>query len=512
MNNIQHFSKLKDKNVADDICGANGSSRVYGSALFYNGFQNSGRYTGFGLFKDNVGNLIIALDENMPASQTILKGELLGFSSKAQLLRECPVVNVSHTSKNIWGNKDTTATSRAKNLQNGIVYSSYSGNWGGEKPVSNSFYDVLTNIESKKIKFSRPIILYQSYSDAGAGWNDILNIALSVASSMVSAGIVNLNPAVLERSANILKVWGSGKALKEINLNDAFETLKITGEIIAPTWTKGAVAKIEKIKDESGKLEDVIKYGKYLNKAKSGYDAINSQLGASFMGELQEVTGVDRVELQKFTQNIREGNYKYPVNLTKINGSLQNANKILANVNITAVNELVKAKMNNNQLVNEISSSGLDIYAVPVINNILQSGTASTILQGVIGVDKIVPAIIKKQNLSLNSGDNYKGLAGMIGASFGYVGPEENFDIFTKTALRVQATEYAVNKIPFVLPDTIPPQKREEWAKELRQDTGANVMAYDDSWDWDSGKRKWIPLALAVGIGGYFVNKKYKII
>jgi len=160
-------------------------------------------------------------------------------------------------------------------------------------------------------------------------------------------------------------------------------------------------------------------------------------------------------------------------------------------------------------LLSELSES-ISVYQVPAINNLFQSGSAGTILQGVIGVDKLIPEIIKREISDNRLTQN--NLVGLIASSFGYVGPEDNFDEMTLSALIKQASKYASNKIPFVLPDTIPIGKREKFAIEIKKSVGADVIGYQDNWDYDTNLRKMMPLGIAVAVGGgIWYAKKNKL-
>jgi hypothetical protein len=495
MNNIQHFSALKELHVCYDITTASSSAKINGSALFYNGStDNLKSPTGFGMFKDKVGNLIIVADEKTKSSKTLLNGKLLGYSNWNEVKANCPIINLGNTTKNVFGNDDITRTDRAKLISQGVVNGGYFGNWKYGKPDGNNFYDVLTRIESKGEKHDNPIILYWSYSEANS-FTDVLGYALAIASSF--AGPLGISEQVFKDASNLLKIWANKSATT--NPTNLFNSLAMTSELLLPEWTKGANAKIEQAK---------IKFGKYLDQAKTGYEALQSNLtNNTFISQFTNITGVDRIEVQKFLVNIKSGQFQNVVDLRKINGSLANANKTFAGVNASFTNELVKIKMSyGDRLLEDIHTTGLSAFDVPVINNIFQSGTASTILQGVVGADKIIPEVIKKERKSLSVNN----LAGLIGANFGYVGPEDNFDTMTLNALITQAQSYAINKIPFVLPDTIPISKREKFADEVKKSTGVDVIGYEDKWDYDTNLRKMMPLGIAVAVGGglWYAKKK----
>lgn len=508
MNNIQHWSVLKSNiNVCYDITTAKNDPIVNGSALFYNEkTDNIKSPTGFGMFKDKVGNLIIVADEKTKQSKNLLNGKLLGYDNWNEVKNQCPIVLLGSTTKSIFGRDDSTRTDRANWLQAGYVTyrGGYYGNWEGEKPNGNNFYDVLTKIESQGIKFRNPIIMYYSYSEA-ISFTDVLGYALAIASSF--AGPLGISEQVFKDASNLLKVWANKSSTS--NRTDLFKSLAMTSEILLPEWTKGANAKIKEVYDYvEKKIVPNVTFGKYLQQAKTGYDALKNNSDGVLVSQFANITGVDRVEVQKFLQNIKLGEYKNIVDLRKIKGSLANANKTFAGVNASFTNELVKIKMSyGDRLLEDIHTTGLSAFDVPVINNIFQSGTASTILQGVVGADKIIPEVIKKERSSLSLNN----LAGLIGANFGYVGPEDNFDEMTLNALITQAESYAIKKIPFVLPDTIPIGKREKFANEVKKSAGVEVIGYQDKWDYDTNLRKMMPLGIAVAVGGLWYAKKKNI-
>ena len=499
MNNVQHFSKLKTGYPAQDIVGYGTKSRdqLNGSALFYNNSFNPGKYTGFGLFKDNIGNLIVVIDENQEASRELIKGGLFGLNSRNEVLSYCPVINIGTDSKNIWGNKTSSPIGRVNQLRSGTIEGNFSGNWDGEKPTQRNFYDVLTNIETTtKKKFTRPIIILRSYEESSLGFSDILGYALAIAGSF--APVLKLDPKIFEQASGVLKAIDFKKPFKDMRPQDFFNSLRVTAEIVVPEWTKGANAYYK---------NNVPKFGKYLDDARVGFDAIRNKLSTDFINIAVAQTGLEKNELKKYLKNIENGNFSEVVNLTNINGSLNNANKILANVNATYTNELIKNQMASGKLLMDITSSS-SINNVPVINNLFQSGSAGTILQGIADVKTLIPAVIKKeQNLNNNS------IAGLIGANFGYVGPEENFEELTLNALITQAQEYSIKNIPFVLPDTINPSKRQYFADEVSKQADVKVVGYEDNWDWSTSSRKMKSLGIAVAVGGgLWLAKKKKLI
>src|SRR5690606_6362873 len=102
----------------------------------------------------------------------------------------------------------------------------------------------------------------------------------------------------------------------------------------------------------------------YIEQAKSGYESLQSGLNdVKNINKFQSIIGLDKIELTKYFENIKSGKYSYVVNLTKINGSLMNANKTLAGVTTSFTNELIKSKMLvKDTFVNEILSTGLTAY------------------------------------------------------------------------------------------------------------------------------------------------------
>jgi len=511
MKNIQHWSALKELHVCYDITTANSSALINGSALFYNEkTDNLKSPTGFGMFKDKVGNLIVVADENTKQSKTLLKGELLGFNSSKELWSNCPIIHVGQTIRNIWGNNNNTRTDRAKLINKGGYLNSYFGNWKYRKPDYNkNFFEVLEKIENNGEKHDNPIIIYWSYSEA-TSLTDVLGYALAIASSF--AGPLNIDPKFIEDAGTLIKIWSKGDRTDQNN--NIFKSLAMTSELLLPEWTKGANAKWGKIKDKvTGELKDGWILGKYIDQAKTGYESIQQNFAGDLVAQFSSITGVDKTETIKFLQNIQSGKFENIIDLRKIKGSLANANKTFSGVTSSYTNEILKRKMTGRSggenLLSELSES-ISVYQVPAINNLFQSGSAGTILQGVIGVEKFIPEIIK-----LEKSDNrltQNNLVGLIASSFGYVGPEDNFDEMTLSALRTQASNYAKSKIPFVLPDTIPIGKREKFAIEIKKSVGADVIGYQDNWDYDTNLRKMMPLGIAVAVGGgIWYAKKNKL-
>ena len=500
MNNVQHFSKLKTGYPAQDIVGWGTKSQNLrnGSALFYNNSTNTGKHTGFGLFKDNIGNLIVVADENQQASRELLKGELFGFGNRSQLMSSCPVINIGTDYKDWLGRGGTDGKYRVLQLRAGNIQSNnwatYSGNWQGEKPTQRNFYDVLTNIESTKKVFDRPIIIYREYTESSLGFKDILGYALAIAGNF--APMLKLDPKIFQQASGVLKAIDLKKPIEKMNVSEIFDSLRVTAEIVVPEWTKGANALYK---------NNVATFGQYLDKARSGFDAIQNNLTSDLLNIAVSQTGVDKNELRKYFKNISEGEFDEVVNLTRINGSLNNANKILSNVSATYTNELIKNQMGSGELLMKIGSSN-SINNVPVINNLFQSGSAGTILQGVADVKSLIPALVKKEISKLDNNS----IAGLVGANFGYVGPEENFDQLTLNALISQAQEYAIKNIPFVLPDTINPSKRQYFADEVSKQANVQVVGYQEGWDWSTSRGKMV--AIGVAVGGFYLAKKKKLI
>jgi hypothetical protein len=506
MNNVQHFSKLKTGYPAQDIVGWGTKSQNLrnGSALFYNNSTNTGKHTGFGLFKDNIGNLIVVADENQQASRELLKGELFGFGNRSQLMSSCPVINIGTDYKDWLGRGGSDAKTRVLQLRAGNIESNsgmtYSGNWQSEKnkqgikPTQFNFYDVLTNIESTKEKFNSPIIIYREYTESSLGFTDILGYALAIAGNF--APMLKLDPKIFQQASGILKAIDLKKPIKYRNLGEIFDSLRVTAEIVVPEWTKG---------DSAFYKNNVPVFGQYLDKARSGFDAIENNLSSDLLNIAVSQTGVDKNELRKYFKNISKGEFDEVVNLTRINGSLNNANKILANVSATYTNQLIKNQIGSGELLMKIGSSN-SINNVPVINNLFQSGSAGTILQGVADVKSLIPALVKKEISKLDNNS----IAGLVGANFGYVGPEENFDQLTLNALISQAQEYAIKNIPFVLPDTINPSKRQYFADEVSKQANVQVVGYQEGWDWSTSRGKMV--ALGVAVGGFYLAKKKKLI
>lgn len=499
MHQIRHWSFLKNPGVADDICGANGSSKVYGSALFYgDGSESAKTYTGFGLFKDKVGNLVVAIDENRANSRELMRSEMFGLTYN-EIWANCPIIYLGEDSKNIWGNNSSDPKDRIRMFQSGAVlrFQNFP-----TRPTNNNFYEVLKNIENNKTKFPYPIFIIRRYSDVKVGWNDILNVALSVASSFVSAGIVKVDKEIFERATKIIKNITSYDNQTGGNIVQKFATFAETAELFVPEWTRGAVAKLN---------EGKIYFGKYVTQAQAGFQAIESNLDFQFIQKLSSEIGLDSEEARKYLRNIRQGVFSNPVNLTKITGSLDNVNKTLENINTTYTNKFIEINNRGGKLQQDILTSGLDIYQTPIVNNLFQSGNASTILAGINDMNKILPTLVKKTNLDSSVKFTAEEMSGLIGSYFGYVGPEKNFKNMTLNALKTTANEYAISKIPFVIPDTIPPKDREYFAKEIRQSTSANVITYNDGWDWDSSKRKLVAPAVMISLAGagyYFLKKR----
>lgn len=501
MHQIRHWSFLKNPGVADDICGANGSSKVYGSALFYgDGSESAKTYTGFGLFKDKVGNLVVAIDENRANSRELMRSEMFGLTYN-EIWANCPIIYLGEDSKNIWGNNSSDPKDRIRMFQSGAVlrFQNFP-----TRPTNNNFYEVLENIENSKTKFPYPIFIIRGYSDVKVGWKDILNVALLVASSFVSAGIVKVDKEIFERATKIIQDITKKDFETDGNILQKFATFAETAELFVPEWTRGAVAKLN---------EGKIYFGKYVTQAQAGFQAIYQKnfIDFQFIQKLSSEIGLDTGEARKYLNNISNGKFAEPVNLTKITGSLDNVNKTLENINTTFTNKFIEIHNRSGKLQQEIMSKGFNIYQTPIIANLFQSGNASTILAGINDMNKILPTLVKKTNLDSPVKFTAEEMSGLIGSYFGYVGPEKNFKNMTLNALKTTANEYAISKIPFVIPDTIPPKDREDFAKEIRQSTSANVITYNDGWDWDTSKRKLVAPVVMISLAGagyYFLKKR----
>lgn len=550
-NELLHISKIQQPNVAADIVGHEQvgqdftPSQVRGSALYYDLNEAPPSTSGFGLFKDKVGNKIVALDMNRPQSQAIIQKGLLGtelreFTTQAGGFEwlsggrsyTAPIICVRYGEPNFRRYEGMRA-----NFLSDAAYKSYqqfvrvTGNEIANinDMTTNGRFDwfkLLQQIEAKRIKFSHPIVIYAMRRQKPFTFADFIEASfevIAVVSQIASVAGIPIPPKIIEHIKTATQVLEGVyvAANNGINLKDMSDlgNLLPIAEALAPKWTKGAMAKFEKYRDQAGELRERINFGEYINRSKSMVEGFLS--GATIQGKLEQTiykqTGLDRNQVNRFIDRYNYNNITVPLDLRQIKGSITTANKVLRNAANQMTTDKLSKELKAGSIIKEIGNRQ-SMFSIPVLNDMFLSGNAGGILRALPDCSRLVETVINEQSkgllnpLTSNVSNQAESHFSLIASYFGHKAPQEAFDTFTLESLYYRAFKHVEKKVPLVLPDSIPPSRKAEFKQKVEQATGADVRYTEDGWDLSPTSMNLIKVggAALFGWGGYKAYKYWK--
>ena len=528
---IQHYSVLNDHNVAGDIF--NTSNAKKGSALWHPTGIATPKVTGFGMFRDMPGNTYIITDDQQNPSNYIT-ANMCRTSGLAGPNPNIILMNASGSADdkaNYLSPASPWVQLRVRNLWDsdsrggGMYFPEMSTTLAGMG--STEFYDKQTSdgqpwyapgiggenanhlfrprifmqwIEEQNIKFNNPVVFSFNFQANGTiTLGEILTDAIGVLQVVTTVIGFPIPPVFFQAAKNIIIAFQSGSTKDLITACQSLEmALAQAANMIAPEETKALESEFESLYDpiKDGITNSMASLGAYLNTAKN--QIMNVTLG--YFPTASKGLGLDPNELSKLHGNYQGVSPVYqPFDLTNI----------LSGHSLPAVNKFIQ-NTKNMLLSNQILNGGVKIYDniklfsdptnYPLVRDLLISGAARTLLPGSPNAPLFAQALLCHPDNPVVSWDATKRTnkdinlhAALLGTAFGYVADSGAFDTVTSQALTNEAAAYYYNPggpIPYVLPASIPPEKKECYKFEIEnsqnlQGTKFKVIDCPDGWTFD---------------------------
>lgn len=437
-----HWSAIRNLSVAADIAGAGASGEfkdvgitpelLYGAAI---GVPNAGAHSGYGMFTDENGNTICIATESRSAWGMIWGKDLLGKD---------PYVFRIPRNMGSGGAFEANAFMIAGIDQRFGEYAGWSeaetsqidGIPGLTLQRYNNFPSLLEQIEATGKKFDRPIVILSSGEPVTIGsiLSKALNFILAVAKPF--AGMIGIPGDVFDLLSQSLHIIATeGKFTLDV-LGDA-------AQLIVPAQYRSL---IQPAKSIYGKIDT----GNYLEAMQ--------ELGVqgNFQGAARSLLGGDISNLiEKSTLGYQE-----------LTGKVQTM------IHFDTIRSLAAANRSGSILNNVIDAGTMT--KVPVLQNLLSATTSDTLTSAIPGVSDLMQTVVNETN-DIAHPDLHKGA---VQLALGQVVGSDTFDDLTLRGLKENANTLLENGGKrFVLPITIPVEKRHEWAQRIADDVGVNVVA-----------------------------------
>lgn len=452
-NTIPHFSALKNPEISDDI--TNGSRKKKGAALGLQGAENTSE---IGVFRDTNGNKIFVSRES---------------TNVAAILRENNLIGDSHT---IWHKRFFGAGSAEQNadLLRGIrnTEEDLKITLNGETKRSKNFIDILEWIENTGIRHDKAfnVVLTGSPVTFGDIAGDLFSIVLAVAKPF--AATLGIPPSVIDAALPVLEMLAGDKPISIRNIGAASQFL-VNNEI------RGGVGSDATWLNNGLDIFDNVRKGDYAKSAR--------MLGVS----------------PSAVQDIMNGNmFK---SIAETTNSVSGVKNTITNLyNSRSVNAL-RNSLRTGSVIDDVIET-VSATKVESVQDFLFTSHGGAILSSLPNYQKLAGTIVNEtQDLQ----EDFEAHKGFIMSSLGYPTFDNAFDGLTVQALSERAIFLARRGAEiFVMPNTIPVEKRTSMAKTVNENTGMPVYVDEPDGPRKSGSYAGAgAVILGVAAGIYGLNK-----
>jgi cell division septum initiation protein DivIVA len=525
---LQHYSVLQDIKVLSDITGANigNAADRNGSALWYNNRPdlNPGSQTGFGMFKDSIGNTIVVLDFNRPQSLDIARNGFLGYRINPENLednsdnatRNYMTIKIDNSiyrgsgwverfTQNIYDSKIRATGGREFQQGGTILPSVYMPKDSNLNHVANMFslqektlFGYLKEIENKGKPQPTPIVLIIEAREGFPSWQDKLGMVLGAANAVTGTLGIKLPPDIMKGSKALVSVF-NGNA-KGVDLKTTFSSMFSMAEVLAPETVKG----VSKYVEDAG-----LSVGKYIETAGKTIKeyALSSgrNISDTILKNAQSVLGLDYKEIDKI---YRRYSLNQPIlempDLTKIAKAvgLGDVNKVVQNISNMLMVDKVKLVIESGTLATEIRSTASPLSEIPILQDLMIAGGSNAALSYFPKIEAFTSALLNSSQIKSYTNENPDILAALIGQNYGHLPTDKNMlKDLTIDALIGKAglSAYANRNTPFVLPDSIEDEYKECYKFIIEQNSDAKVLWCPEGWEWDYSLRKCVNKTVSTG-------------
>lgn len=519
---LQHYSVLMDKKVLADVVSANigNESDRNGSALWYNNSLNTGKPTGFGMFKDKIGNLIYVLDGDAQESQTIMKNGFLGYkldnSQNAPSDANVIVIyrNAAYYNGGGWKERfvEDTINRKYQFVAGKTIGDFTSGSVAIIPPQSNlnhvvdwskvpdsNVINYLKEIENKGKKLNTPIVIYITERGDAPSLTRELSKFLQVVGTLSNLIGIPVPPQIMKGSETLIAV-AEGKA----GITDFATSLFQMTEFFAPEFVKD-------VNNTIGNLRSGI--GSYIKQAENTFKDIvqtgtYSSLFPDTLKSLEKTLGLDGTEIQKLLGRYESFNSQgTTADLSKIlrGFNLSDVSKIVENASNAFMLDTVKRGLQSGGLqMNAIGNSN-PIRNVPIIQDLFIAGGSNSALRLFPRIEDFTSGLLKNQsvkNIVSTAQNPNEMIAGLVGNVFGNIPLDKSImKEFQIEALLGKALQTDKNQ-PFALPASIEPEYQECYKFIVEQSTDRKVLWCPDGWEWDYDLRKCVNKTAKSGYTG----------
>lgn len=484
---IPHYSLMQSPEVAGDVFNADwgfcDTKQRYNSAGDWwaarNGAamgvlkqsQTRDEYSSGGVFTDRNSNLFIVVRTfaeggKSPMMKIMQDGKLLdtnqcywynlkmdggGGSGEAAAL----MMMGRDMNKKFFGDYDARPGGRAPWARDGEWRRGIPGISGGGQDF-NRVHDGLRWLESKGQKFDRPVLITVEM-DKGLTVDKVVDAVLNAVKPF--AATIGIPPALFDSLKNVIV------------------TLVETGGNL--DWAQAAKAAVqlvdllvpEELRNEAIKLANqAVTLVKELGNDALYFGNQIKKYGVEFAASL----GVTAASLNAWGGSI-ESVYNrivsgdYAKIITDSTLGPHAANQVLNSFLTQNIVDTVRKKLASGSLTESVIDNGL--LGTPILRQMLYTGTTNVVLGGIPGVNELCGQILKTPELSTRTGINSQLVGAFLKVGLGYKVNPSAFDGLALDALRAQAETILQNGgKSFILPQTIPCEKRSCWVIELKKD------------------------------------------
>ncbi len=518
---LQHYSVLQDIKVLSDITNANigNSANRNGSALWYNNRPdlNPGGNTGFGMFKDSIGNTIVVLDFNQPQSVDIAKNGFLGYRINPDNLEDNPdnatrnYMTIKVDNRKFRGNgwverltqdlydKKIRATAYREFEQGGTILPSvYMPKDSNLNNVANMYslqektlFGYLKEIENRGKVEPTPIVLIIEAREGFPSWQDKLGMVLGAANAVTGIVGIKLPPEIMKGSKALVSVF-NGSATG-VDIKTTFSSMLSMAEAFAPETVKGVTKYVEDAGTSIGKYIETA--GKTIKR----YALDNTRsIHATMLKEAESVLGLDYKEIEKIYSRYST---KIPTlevpDLTKIvkGVGLGDVNKTVQNISNMLMVDKVKRVIETGSLATEIRDTASPLSEIPILQDLMIAGGSNAPLSYFPGIEAFTSSLINSDQVKSYTNSNPDILAALIGQNFGHMPSDKNMlkDLTIDALIGKAGLSSRINSnTPFVLPDSIEDEYKECYKFIIEQNSDAKVLWCPEGWEWDHDLRKCV--------------------
>lgn len=505
---LQHYTALQDRNVISDILEATTSndSLRNGSAIWYNNSTrlNPGTHTGFGMFRDKIGNLIYVLNMNQPQSKAIIEKGMVSLGAGANTLYAPLHAKyysgdgfIERFREDILNRKFAFNNETPQEILKGggLIMPPESGlnhEVNYRNLAEKNLYGFLKEIENKEKLLDRPIIILIGERAEPPKIIDVVVKALSVAKVMTTLVGVPIPTPVLKVTETLV-TYGSDPKLILRNPLELVKNVTQLAEFFAPETTKGVISAGEDY------LNGLSKNIQQASAGISKFVANNTQMLSGVLESGERFLGFDKGEVEKlfnrYKDDINSSQLSFDItkivsnelDLTQINRTVENAQNML-------MLDQMRRSLKSKELITGVISRG-SAFEIPILQDLFASAGSNSVMATFPRIQEFTGSLLENDAIrALRGGENGAEItAGLISQAFGLI-PADT-DILRPLqleALKIKALSFSKNGDPFVLPESVDPEYKECFEFVIAQETGAKVINCPTGWTWDKQLKKCV--------------------